>query len=76
MHWARIFADFANQSQAGIDVKGQVHGMWGGMGSLTDLTLCPENGHLVEADHVEAVNREFQDVLSPVWYAVQRTPKQ
>jgi hypothetical protein len=75
-HWAVLFADFAQRAQAGTDVRGKVHGMWGGMGSLTDLWLCPENGHQLEHDRVEEANQALQDVLEPVWHVVRRCPKE
>jgi len=37
---------------------------FGGMGSLNDLILCPENGHKVAKAEVSRVNDEIEALLS------------
>lgn len=64
-HWsAWIEAD--RRRIAASDVFGLDHllSAYGGMGSLNDLILCPENGHLIRPDDVRAVNDRLRDLRS------------
>jgi len=38
-------------------------GFYGGMGSLTDLIICPENGHRIEKEDEARVNAQLKDLL-------------
>jgi len=37
---------------------------FGGMGSLSDLIICPENGHSIAATQVDLVNSRLQSLRS------------
>ena len=37
---------------------------FGGMGSLNDLIICPENGHRISRNEAEDVNRRLGDARS------------
>jgi hypothetical protein len=38
-------------------------GFYGGMGSLNDLIICPENGHRIEKEDEAKVNAQLKDLL-------------
>lgn len=40
---------------------------YGGMGSFTDVWICPENGHSIEAADVPAVNKELDRLRSQLY---------
>jgi hypothetical protein len=44
---------------------------FGGMGSLNDLVLCPENGHKVAAADVSRLNDEVRHLLSRAYELAQ-----
>jgi hypothetical protein len=40
---------------------------YGGMGSLSDLYLCAQNGHSVSANDVTSVNEKLNALTSKLW---------
>ena len=67
-HWARWIADDANRLRSG-DLTAITHflGAFGGMGSLNDLAICPENGHRVIETETVAANDRLSQVLSEAY---------
>lgn len=47
-------------------------GTIGGMGSLTDLTIYPENNDKIEIGDVEEVNRTLKDAISRAYVLAKR----
>lgn len=58
--WADKIAQ-SNRRLAAGDYSGvsSLLGAYGGMGSLNDLWLCPENGHRIEQAAVESTNERL-----------------
>ena len=56
-HWAawlrKDIASIRAGEEAGLD---HLLAAYGGMGSISDLRLCPANGHPIADEHVGAVN--------------------
>jgi hypothetical protein len=52
--------------------RDRVLAMFGGMGSLNDVVISRENGHVVE-DEV-ATNRELERITEQLWQSVNATP--
>lgn len=67
-HWARWIGDDASRLRSG-DLTAISHflGAFGGMGSLNDLTICPENGHRVTEAETSAANERLSKALSEAW---------
>lgn len=63
-HWSSWLAEDAERIRKG-DPEGLRHFLsaFGGMGSLTDLVLCPENGHRIARSQVDAVNGRLKRLL-------------
>lgn len=63
-HWSAWLAGDAARIREG-DPEGLLHFLsaFGGMGSLTDLVLCPENGHRIARAEVDAVNGRLRKLL-------------
>jgi hypothetical protein len=40
---------------------------FGGMGSINDLVICPENGHAIPQSEVSAANERLGQSLSKAW---------
>ena len=56
--WLRTDGDLIrNRKFRGVE---RLLSAYGGMGSLNDLIICPENGHKVDPVDVDATNRRFQ----------------
>jgi len=56
-HWAEWVARDRGRLAAGdASVTDHLLSAYGGAGSLNDLWICPENGHRIAPDAVEAVN--------------------
>lgn len=49
-----------NTDDYGVD---ELLGFFEGMGSLNDLIICPENGHLIKREDEEQVNARLKDLL-------------
>lgn len=68
-HGARRWAAWIRKDVAAIR-RGEGRGVdhflsaFGGMGSLNDLIICPENGHRIARDDVERVNRRLAEARS------------
>lgn len=67
-HWSAWLSGDAERLRQG-DAAALEHllSAWGGMGSLSDLYLCPENGHRIEVRYVEAVNQELRRLTARTW---------
>jgi len=67
-HWrARLSRDL-DLIRAG-DLYGVEHllSAYGGMGSFTDLVLCPENGHEIARSEVDSANDTLRRLSSKAW---------
>ena len=42
-------------------------GLFGGMGSLNDLTIHPLNGHKILDDEIDDINDQLRDLLSNIY---------
>jgi hypothetical protein len=40
---------------------------YGGMGSLTDVVVSPQNGHVIGEDEVEVVNEDLLRIVSEIY---------
>lgn len=71
--WAKWLADDATRIRS-RDFQGLEHllSAYGGMGSLNDVYICPENGHPVAAEDVAAVNKQLQHLLSRIFKLAER----
>ncbi|MBI4625708.1 MAG: hypothetical protein HY736_21120 [Verrucomicrobia bacterium] len=67
-HWTTWLKQDAADLRAG-DQRGVRHFLsaFGGMGSLNDLIICPENRHRVKKEEVDAVNRKLTAMLEDAW---------
>lgn len=67
-HWAAWLADDARRLRAG-DPAALEHFLsaFGGMGSINDLYICPQNGHRIDEADVQASNEQLRRALSDVW---------
>jgi hypothetical protein len=66
--WAQWLSEDAARLRSG-DSYGVTHllSAYGGMGSLNDLIICPENGHRIKKKDVKRVNKRFQALKSEVY---------
>lgn len=64
--WAQWAARAADRIAAGGD-PGDVRGVFGGMGSFSDLVIHPANGHAVADDQVAAVNRRLDGLRQRIY---------
>jgi len=64
--WAQWAARAADRIAAGGD-PGDVRGVFGGMGSFSDLIIHPANGHAITDDQVAAVNRQLDDLRQRIY---------
>ncbi|MCR4296717.1 MAG: hypothetical protein NUW21_14385 [Elusimicrobia bacterium] len=67
-HWATRLADDARRLRFG-DPGALAHFLsaFGGMGSINDLYICPQNGHRIEEADVRASNERLRRALSDAW---------
>jgi hypothetical protein len=67
-HWTSWLKQDAADLRAG-DHRGVRHFLsaFGGMGSLNDLFICPENRHRVKVEDVDDVNRKLRAMLDDAW---------
>jgi hypothetical protein len=67
-HWAAWLADDARRLRTG-DPAAIDHFLsaFGGMGSINDLYICPQNGHRIDAADVPASNEQLRRALSDAW---------
>jgi hypothetical protein len=68
VHWMQWLRQDITDLRAG-DHRGVRHFLstFGGMGSLNDLFICPENRHRVKAEEVDEVNRRLREMLDDAW---------
>jgi hypothetical protein len=67
-HWAPVVTNYATQLRNGdLTAISGFLGLFGGMGSLHDLTICPENHHRVTEAETAAVNERLSRTLSEAW---------
>jgi hypothetical protein len=45
---------------------------YGGMGSFNDLIICPENGHDIDRDAIEPVNRRLDELRAKSYVLARR----
>ncbi|UIN29340.1 DUF6966 domain-containing protein [Microbacterium binotii] len=64
--WAQWAARAADRIAAGGD-PGDVRGVFGGMGSFSDLIIHPANGHAITDDQVAAVNRRLDELRQRIY---------
>lgn len=66
--WSAWLADDARRLRAG-DPAALEHFLsaFGGMGSINDLYICPQNGHRIDAPDVPAANEQLRRALSDAW---------
>lgn len=71
--WAKWLDDDATRIRD-RDVRGLEHllSAYGGMGSLNDVYICPENGHPIAAEEVGAVNKQLQHLLGRIFKLAER----
>lgn len=67
-HWAGWIADDAQRLRRG-DLTAITHFLaaFGGMGSLNDLRICPQNGHRITEAETPAANERLSRDLSDAW---------
>ncbi len=67
-HWTAWLQQDVVDLRAG-DHRGIQHFLsaFGGMGSLNDLFICPENRHRVKKEDVDEVNRRLRVLLDDAW---------
>jgi uncharacterized protein DUF6966 len=67
-HWRAWLARDLDLIRAG-DLYGVEHllSAYGGMGSFTDLFLCPENGHAIARSEVDSANDTLRHLSSKAW---------
>ncbi|HUJ16825.1 MAG TPA: hypothetical protein VL197_02435 [Nitrospirota bacterium] len=67
-HWSTWLGGDLNLIKSG-DARGIEHllSAYGGMGSLNDVYLCPENGHIIMKDEMNSVNDNFLELKSDVY---------
>lgn len=67
-HWSAWLRRDAAALRAG-DRRALQHFLsaFGGMGSLNDLYLCPENRHRISPGEVKAVNSELSKLIDDAW---------
>ncbi|MBC7768490.1 MAG: hypothetical protein H7124_06865 [Phycisphaerales bacterium] len=71
-HSVTFWADWLGDDAARIrqlDFSGIEHllSAYGGMGSLTDVYICPQSGHAIEAKNVESVNARLGSLLNRMY---------
>ena len=68
VNWAHRIREDASRLRSGdlTAITGFL-GHFGGMGSLNDLTICPENGHRVTEAETTAANERLSGALSEAW---------
>ena len=66
--WADWLCDDAARIRR-LDFSGIEHllSAYGAMGSLTDVFICPQNGHAIEDKDVELVNARLGSLLSRIY---------
>lgn len=66
--WSAWLADDARRLRAG-DPAALEHFLsaFGGMGSINDLYICPQNGHRIDAADVPAANEQLRRALTGAW---------
>jgi hypothetical protein len=67
-HWCAWLSRDLDLIRAG-DRYGVEHllSAYGGMGSFTDLFLCPENGHAIAGSAVDSANDTLRRLSSKAW---------
>jgi hypothetical protein len=67
-HWAQRLGKDAGCIR-NLDLYGIEHFLsaCGGMGSIGDVNICPENGNPIEAKDVERVNDQLRALLSEIY---------
>ena len=67
-HWAQWVAGDLELVKAG-NLRGIEHllSAYGGMGSLNDVHICPQNGHNIKEDEIHSVNDQFLKLTSKVY---------
>ncbi len=71
-HSVTFWADWLGDDAARIrrlDFSGIEHllSAYGAMGSLTDVFICPQNGHAIEGKDVELVNARLGSLLKRMY---------
>jgi hypothetical protein len=66
--WAEWLSNDAAAIQ-GSDFHGVAHLLsgFGGMGSFSDVWICPENGHKINQSDVQRVNEKLQKLSSEIY---------
>jgi len=67
-HWSGWVSGDASRIRRG-DLTGITHFLdaFGGMGSINDFYICPQNGHQISKTEVESVNTKLSHSLSEAW---------
>jgi hypothetical protein len=67
-HWAEWLEKDARWIR-NLDLHGIEHFLsaCGGMGSIGDVYICPENGHPIEPKDVERINDKLRGLLSEIF---------
>ncbi len=67
-HWATWLAEDARRLRGG-DPAAIEHFLsaFGGMGSINDLYICPQNGHRIHEADVQSNNEQLRRALSDAW---------
>ncbi len=75
VHWAKWYEE-AKYLLDIRDSKGleKIMRSFGGMGSINDLVIHPENGHKVSGD-LGAINKELMGLISKLYEQVIKIPK-
>lgn len=72
-HWSTWLEENAGLIRDGnLRAVERLLGAYGGMGSLNDLYLCPENGHHIQPTQIAALNGHLRDLTSRAWDLAQK----
>jgi hypothetical protein len=72
-HWAEWLKKDAGWVR-NLDLYGIEHFLsaCGGMGSISDVYICPENGHPIEPKDVQRINDQLRALLSELYHLAEK----